>query len=78
MLNLSWNGFEDEGASAIGKGLVQNGVLQDLDICCNRISPQGFLDLLKGLGKNDTLETLRVRSAVTAVIDPRDVESKSG
>ena len=60
VLNLSWNGFEDEGASAMGKALAHNGVLQELDISCNRLSPQGFLDLLKGLGKNETLQTLRV------------------
>lgn len=60
VLNLSWNGFEDEGASAMGKALGQNGVLQELDISCNRLSPQGFLEILKVLSKNDTLETLRV------------------
>ena len=32
ILDLSWNGFGNEGAQAIGEALKFNGSLQELDI----------------------------------------------
>jgi len=31
-LNVSWNGFGLEGAKELGKGLVENAVLEELDL----------------------------------------------
>jgi len=56
---LSWNGFADEGAAAVGESLRENNTLIDLDLSNNRISTEGALALSKGLQINNTLKILR-------------------
>ena len=60
LLNVSWNGFDDDGATAMGVAIGANSSLTELDLTCNRIGPKGMLNLLKGFKTNDTLEILRV------------------
>jgi hypothetical protein len=59
--NISWNGFENNGAEAIGKALTHNVVLQELDIKCNRIGPTGFAKVCAALKDNTSLKKLYVR-----------------
>jgi len=58
-LDLSWNGFADEGAAAVGESLKENNTLIDLDLSNNRISTEGALALSKGIQINNTLKILR-------------------
>lgn len=59
-VNLSWNGFENEGAEALGKALAHNVILQELHVKCNRIGPPGFAKLCAMLKDNTTLKKLYV------------------
>ena len=59
-MNLSWNGFENEGAEALGKALTHNMLLQELRLECNRVGPQGFGKLCTFLKDNNTLKRLYV------------------
>ena len=59
-VNLSWNGFENEGAEALGKAMAHNLMLQELHIKCNRIGPPGFAKLCGSLKDNNTLKKLYV------------------
>lgn len=60
VLDLSWNGFGDEGAVSIGEALEENGTLLKLDLSNNRIGFDGCKALAKAIGINTTLETLSV------------------
>lgn len=42
-LDLSWNGFCDDGAMAMGLALKANNTLMWLDLSHNRISDKGFI-----------------------------------
>jgi len=59
VLDLSWNGFADDGAAAVGDSLRENNTLLELDLSNNRISTKGALRLSEGLKVNDTLKILR-------------------
>lgn len=59
-LDLSWNGFGNEGALALGEALKFNNTLVYLDLSNNRISDEGVGMLCRGLETNDTLRTLKV------------------
>ena len=48
-LDLSWNGFADEGAAAMGKALKTNSTLKELDLSHNRITKSGAAEVAKGL-----------------------------
>jgi len=41
-LDLSWNGFADEGAMAMGEALKSNNSLTWLDLSYNRITDRGI------------------------------------
>ena len=60
-LDLSWNGFGNEGALALGEALKFNNTLVHLDLNNNRITNEGVGSLCKGLEANDTLRVLLVR-----------------
>uniref|UniRef100_A0A8C5QDX0 Leucine rich repeat containing 74A n=1 Tax=Leptobrachium leishanense TaxID=445787 RepID=A0A8C5QDX0_9ANUR len=60
VLDLSYNGFGNEGALALGEALKANMSLQRLDISCNRISNEGARLLCKGLETNETLRVLKL------------------
>lgn len=60
-LDLSWNGFEDEGAIAMAAALSENKSLEELNVACNRITPEGFMKLCQAFQTNDTLTCIRVR-----------------
>ncbi len=65
-INLSWNGFGNEGATAIGRALAHNVMLEDLDIRSNRIGPQGFISLCSCFKDNTTLKKIYVgRNMIT-------------
>lgn len=59
-LDLSWNGFGNEGALALGEALKFNNTLVYLDLSNNRINNEGVGMLCRGLEANDTLRTLKV------------------
>lgn len=59
-LDLSWNGFGNEGALALGEALKFNNTLVYLDLNNNRITNEGVGMLCKGLEANDTLRSLMV------------------
>ena len=60
ILNLAWNGFSEKGSRAMGEALAKNKCLQDLDLSSNRISMDATAFLVKGLQKNETLNTIKV------------------
>lgn len=59
-LDLSWNGFGNEGALAIGEALKFNNTLVHLNLNNNRITNEGVAMLCRGLEFNDTLRVLLV------------------
>lgn len=59
-LNLSWNGFGNEGALALGEALKFNNTLVHLNLNNNRITNEGVGLLCRGLEHNDTLQILQV------------------
>lgn len=69
-LDLSWNGFGNEGALALGEALKFNNTLVYLDLGNNRINDEGVGMLCRGLETNDTLRTLKVgfRLVLTVII----------
>lgn len=59
-LDLSWNGFGNEGALALGEALKFNNTLVHLNLNNNRITNEGIGMLCRGLEHNDTLQILQV------------------
>lgn len=59
-LDLSWNGFGNEGALAMGEALKFNNTLVHLNLNNNRLTNEGVGMLCKGLEFNDTLRVLLV------------------
>jgi Ran GTPase-activating protein (RanGAP) involved in mRNA processing and transport len=59
-LDLSWNGFSNDGCRLLSKVLIENRVLKDLDLSSNRITLEGVKYLCKGLLKNENLVKLQV------------------
>ena len=59
-LNLSWNGFGQEGCLALGQAIKENRTLKELDIASNRLTVEAVGGLMKGLQENDGLTVLRV------------------
>lgn len=59
-LDLSWNGFGNEGALALGEALKFNTTLVHLNLNNNRITNEGVGMLSRGLEHNDTLQILQV------------------
>ena len=57
-LDISFNGFGNEGAAAIGDALKTNSTLTFLYMRSNHIHVAGTLALGKGLEPNDTLQHL--------------------
>lgn len=62
-LNLSWNGFGNEGALAMAEALKFNSTLQWLDMSNNRVTNEGAFMLAKGVEINDSIKVLKVSSA---------------
>ncbi|XP_047416399.1 tubulin alpha-3 chain-like isoform X3 [Sciurus carolinensis] len=60
VLDISFNGFGDSGASAVGEALKANNVLEELNMSNNRISTMGAQSLGLGLRVNQTLKILVV------------------
>ncbi|KAI4536525.1 hypothetical protein MG293_013917 [Ovis ammon polii] len=58
VLDISYNGCGDSGASAVGEALKTNNVLEELYMSNNRISVAGALSLGLGLRVNQTLRIL--------------------
>ena len=61
-LNLSWNGFGDEGALSIGKALETNNFLDEIDLSSNRIGYDSCVGLSKALKVNTNLKALLVNN----------------
>ena len=59
-LDLSWNGFGNEGALAMGEALKFNNSLVQLNLNNNRLTNEGVGMLCRGLEANDTLRVLLV------------------
>ena len=62
MFDLSSNGVDSEAAELLGKALVHNRKLEDLNLNSNRVGFNGIAALFKYVGKNENLRTLRVRT----------------
>lgn len=62
-LDLSWNGFGNEGALAMGEALKFNNSLVHLNLNNNRLTNEGVGMLCRGLEFNDTLRVLLVGGA---------------
>uniref|UniRef100_A0A674JVG9 Leucine rich repeat containing 74A n=1 Tax=Terrapene triunguis TaxID=2587831 RepID=A0A674JVG9_9SAUR len=60
ILDLSWNGFGNEGALALGEALKLNNILVQLDISSNHINNEGAGKLAKGLEVNGNLKILKL------------------
>ncbi|KAG8126352.1 hypothetical protein E2320_021441 [Naja naja] len=67
ILNLSWNGFGNEGAFALGEALKVNTMLAELDISNNHISNEGAIKLSKGLEMNGSLRILKMSQNLLTV-----------
>lgn len=59
-LDLSWNGFGNEGALALGEALKFNNTLVSLSLNNNRLTNEGVTMLCRGLEFNNTLQVLQV------------------
>lgn len=59
-LDLSMNGFQEEGARALETMLRENHTLLELDISFCRIPLGGSPSIAAGIQNNDTLEKLNV------------------
>lgn len=59
-LDLSWNGFGNEGALALGEALKFNNTLVQLNLNNNRLTDEGVSMLCRGLEFNDTVRVLWV------------------
>lgn len=59
-LDLSMNGFGNEGAAAFGEALRLNGSLAYVDISANNISNEGISKISRGLEINDSIKVLKV------------------
>ena len=57
-MNISFNGFGNEGAAAIGDALRTNSTLTSLFMRSNHIHVAGTISLGRGLEPNDTLQHL--------------------
>lgn len=68
-LDLSFNGFGNEGALALGEALKFNNTLVHLDLNNNRISDEGASLLCKGLEANDTLRVLQVHQTALWTVE---------
>lgn len=66
-LDLSWNGFGNEGALALGEALKFNNTLLHLNLNNNRITNEGVGMFCKGLEANETLRVLHVSESVLEV-----------
>ncbi|CAM2116128.1 unnamed protein product [Caretta caretta] len=60
ILDLSWNGFGNEGALALGEALKLNNILVQLDISSNHINNEGAGKLARGLEDNGNLKILKL------------------
>ena len=68
LLDVSWNGFGDEGAKELGEAL-KTSTLQTLDLTCNRVGAEGFIALLKGVKDNYELQNLKVSLQLYSISD---------
>jgi hypothetical protein len=59
-INLAWNGFGNEGAEALGKALMHNVMLEEIDVRCNRIGPKGFALFCACFKDNNSLKKIFV------------------
>uniref|UniRef100_A0A8C8VDT6 Leucine rich repeat containing 74A n=1 Tax=Pelusios castaneus TaxID=367368 RepID=A0A8C8VDT6_9SAUR len=60
ILDLSWNGFGNDGALALGEALKLNNILVQLDISNNHINNDGAGKLSRGLEVNGNLKILKL------------------
>ncbi|XP_013919861.1 PREDICTED: leucine-rich repeat-containing protein 74A [Thamnophis sirtalis] len=67
ILSLSWNGFGNDGAFALGEALKVNITLAELDISNNHISNDGAIKLSKGLEMNGSLRILKMSQNLLTV-----------
>lgn len=61
-LDVSMNGFGNEGALALGDALRLNSCLVYVDVSRNGITNEGASKISKGLENNECLQVLKVSS----------------
>ena len=59
-LDLSWNGLENEGCTALAAALAENHGLRSLDLSCTRMGALACAGLGQALRQNTTIDTLLV------------------
>lgn len=59
-LDLSWNGLENDGCSALAAALAENHGLRNLDLSCTRMGAPACSGLGQALCQNTTIDTLLV------------------
>lgn len=72
ILDISYNGFGEPGATAVGKALKTSSVLQELNMSNYHVSVEGATSLGPGLRANQTLRIL------TASRNPKQSEGCFG
>ena len=60
-IDVSWNGFGNEGAAAFAEALCHNEVLTYIDLSSNRIGLEGARKIAHCLSSNSALLTLKVK-----------------
>ncbi|KAG8538876.1 hypothetical protein GDO81_021859, partial [Engystomops pustulosus] len=60
VLDLSYNGFGNDGAAALGEALKVNNVLEEINISNNRIALQGAVRFALCVKENKTLRVLKM------------------
>lgn len=63
VVNLSWNGFGEDGGLAMADALLHNTTLREVDLSSNRLTYSVAVRLSKALSHNETLQQLKVVQA---------------
>ena len=59
-VDLSWNGFADDGGTALADAITQQESITELNISGNRLNGTAAFALAKALRTNEEIRTLKV------------------
>lgn len=60
VIDVSWNGFQDAGATAVANALAANTSLKRVDLSHNRIEGKGAIAIAESLEENNTIVALNL------------------